>query len=175
MAATEHVVLVDKDDNPIGIAGKIQAHREGLCHRAFSIFVFYDGQLLLQQRAKEKYHSPDLWTNTCCSHPRPDEEMIAAGQRRLKEEMGIEVALQVIGRFHYIAHFNNGLTENEIDYVLIGTTPHKIITPNPIEVQTYRWITLPELNRELAAHPEQFTPWFAQALALVTESSQSPL
>src|SRR5260221_9979820 len=104
MAATEQVILVDENDNPIGTAEKLQAHQEGLRHRAFSVFIFCDGLLLLQQRAKEKYHSPNLWTNTCCSHPRPGEENIAAGERRLKEEMGLDVSLRTAVQFHYIAH-----------------------------------------------------------------------
>ncbi|MCC2666866.1 MAG: idi [Gammaproteobacteria bacterium] len=167
MAATEHIILVDENDNPIGTAEKLQAHREGLRHRAFSIFVFSGDHLLLQQRAKEKYHSPELWTNTCCSHPREGETVIEAGQRRLKEEMGLNISLQTIGWFHYIAHFSNGLTENEVDHILIGTTFHREIIPNPLEVLAYRWITLPELEKELADNPERFTPWLKQALKIV--------
>lgn len=166
MAATEQVILVDENDNPIGIAEKLQAHREGLCHRAFSVFIFCDGLLLLQQRAKEKYHSPGLWTNTCCSHPRPGEEIVVAGQRRLKEEMGLEVPLQVTGWFHYVAHFNNGLTENEVDHVLVGTINQTEITPNESEVQAYRWIETSALHKELADYPERFTPWLKQALEI---------
>ncbi|MCE3239329.1 MAG: idi [Gammaproteobacteria bacterium] len=167
MAATEHIILVDEDDNPIGTAEKLQAHREGLCHRAFSVFVFSGDHLLLQQRAKEKYHSPELWTNTCCSHPRIGETVVEAGQRRLKEEMGLDIPLQTVGWFHYVAHFSNGLTENEVDHILIGTIPHREITPNPLEVLDYRWITLPELEKELVDNPERFTPWLKQALAIV--------
>lgn len=170
MSATEHVILVDENDKEIGIAEKIQAHRENLRHRAFSVFIFRDQnepQLLLQQRAEGKYHSAGLWTNTCCSHPRPGEEIVAAGERRLREEMNIEAKLTALGWFHYIAHFDNGLTENEIDYVLIGKTTLETIELNPIEAQAYRWITLSELTKEMAKHPDRFTPWFAQALAVV--------
>lgn len=170
MAATEHVILVDENDNEIGIAEKLQAHREGRCHRAFSVFIYRQQpqlEILLQQRAKNKYHTPNLWTNTCCSHPRPGEDVTLAGQRRLREEMGIETTLKSIGRFHYIAPFENGLTENEVDYVLIGTCDEKKIAPNPDEVQDYRWITVPELKKEIAENPTQFTPWLEKALDIV--------
>lgn len=169
MTATEHVILVDENDNPIGIAEKLEAHRNSLCHRAFSVFIFRGDEILLQQRAKHKYHSPLLWTNTCCSHPRPGEEILAAGQRRLKEEMGFETSLRSLGSFHYIAHFNNGLTENEIDHVLVGTWDEKVISPNPEEVEAYRWITLEALKKELGMHPEWFTPWLNKALTVVEE------
>ena len=173
MAATEYIVLVDQNDNPIGTAEKIQAHREGLCHRAFSVFIYREHPqiaLLLQQRAEEKYHSAGLWTNTCCSHPRPHEDIIKAGQRRLLEEMGIESSLTSVGKFHYVADFTNGLTENEIDYVLAGTLENAVFHPNPHEVQAYRWITLDELKQELATHPKQFTAWFKQALEVLEKS-----
>lgn len=167
MAATEQVILVDENDNPTGTAEKLQAHREGLCHRAFSVFIFCDGLLLLQQRAQEKYHSPGLWTNTCCSHPRPGEEISHAAQRRLQEEMGLQVALTAVGRFHYIAHFNNGLVENEVDHVLTGTINQQIITPNSTEVAAYRWISIAELEKELNDTPQKFTPWLKCALKIV--------
>jgi isopentenyl-diphosphate delta-isomerase type 1 len=169
MTETEYVILVDQHDAPIGVAEKLEAHRNGLCHRAFSVFIFRQNQeLLLQQRAKDKYHSPGLWTNTCCSHPRPDEDIIEAGERRLLEEMGITAKLQSKGQFHYTAQFSNGLIENEIDYVLVGTLENDIFHPNPAEVHAYRWITLSNLEQELARHPEQFTPWLKQALGLLT-------
>ena len=173
MAATEYIVLVDQNDNPIGTAEKIQAHREGLCHRAFSVFIYRKYPqiaLLLQKRAEEKYHSAGLWTNTCCSHPRPNEDIIEAGQRRLREEMGIDTSLKSVGKFHYTADFKNGLTENEIDYVLIGTLKNETFHPNPREVQAYRWITLDELKQELVTHPAQFTAWFKQALEVLEKS-----
>ncbi len=170
MTATEYVILVDQNDNPIGTAEKLDAHRKGLCHRAFSVFIFRnqpEKQLLLQQRAKNKYHSPGLWTNTCCSHPRLDEDIIQAGERRLKEEMGITATLKSIGQFHYIAHFNNGLTENEVDHVLVGTLENESFQPNPDEVEYYRWITLSDLQHELSLNSDQFTPWLKQALSLL--------
>lgn len=170
MTATEQVILVDQNDNPIGIAEKLAAHREGLCHRAFSVFIFRkienEPEILLQQRALTKYHSPGLWTNTCCSHPRPDEDITQAAERRLFEEMGIKTKLYPKGKFHYVAHFNNGLTENEVDHVLVGTLDDPNFQPNPTEVKAYRWITVLELKKEITEHPEHFTPWLAQALVL---------
>lgn len=173
MTATEHVILVDKNDQEIGTAEKLKAHVDGLCHRAFSIFIIHkdaDIQILLQQRALQKYHSPGLWTNTCCSHPRPGEDILTAGQRRLREEMGIETVLKWVGCFHYIAHFDNGLIENEVDHVLIGNVADKTFQVNPKEVHDYRWISLPELKKELALLPEKFTPWLKQALVIAERS-----
>jgi isopentenyl-diphosphate delta-isomerase type 1 len=170
MTATEHVILVDENDNEIGIIEKIQAHKESLRHRAFSVFVLKKQpklEILLQQRADNKYHSAGLWTNTCCSHPRPGENILTAGERRLQEEMGITVSLRSLGWFHYIAQFQNGLTENEIDYVLVGITEQENITPNVAEVKNYRWITLPDLKQEIADSPDRFTPWLALALEIV--------
>jgi isopentenyl-diphosphate delta-isomerase type 1 len=176
MSATEHVILVDENDQQIGIAEKIQAHRDNLRHRAFSVFLFRERaepELLLQQRADGKYHSAGLWTNTCCSHPRPGENVLAAGQRRLWEEMGIRATLESLGWFHYIAHFDNGLTENEIDHVLVGTTTIEDIQLNPVEAMAARWITLADLTRELQAAPERFTPWLLPALTLVKKHFQT--
>jgi isopentenyl-diphosphate delta-isomerase type 1 len=170
MTATEHVILVDENDNPVGTAEKLEAHRKNLRHRAFSVFIYRKSpqpELLLQQRASGKYHSPNLWTNTCCSHPRPNEDIILAGQRRLEEEMGIKAPLEAIGRFHYIAHFNNGLVENEVDHVLIGVDNREAFHPNPEEVQNYRWITIPDLEQEMRTNPEQFTPWLNQVINMV--------
>ena len=172
MTATEYIILVDDQDCEIGVAEKLAAHQQNLLHRAFSVFIFRENQereLLLQQRAFDKYHSGGLWTNTCCSHPRKGEDTLSAGKRRLREELGLVTSLTDVGRFHYNVHFSNGLSENEMDHVLIGTiakdTP---IIPNPEEIHAYRWITLPRLQQELAAYPEQFTPWFAQALEIAS-------
>jgi isopentenyl-diphosphate delta-isomerase len=171
MTATEHVILVDKQDNPIGTAEKLYAHQNNLCHRAFSIFILRnvgDIEVLLQQRASEKYHSPNLWTNTCCSHPRPEETVLEAANRRLMEEMGFSAELDSLGWFHYVAHFKNGLVENEIDHVLVGfVKPDLAITPNINEVQNYRWVSIGELSKELSANPEIFTPWLKPALEIV--------
>lgn len=170
MTAIEHVILVDEHDQETGIAEKIQAHRESLCHRAFSVFILRKdakGSILLQKRALDKYHSGGLWTNTCCSHPRPGENILAAGKRRLYEEVGITASLTSIGWFHYIAPFANGLTENEVDHVLVGYIEDDSFIPNPAEVMDTRWIEMPELKQEMLADPTRFTPWLAQALAML--------
>lgn len=169
MSEPEKVILVDNNDKPIGEAEKIAAHQQGLLHRAFSVFIFYnpdDGEpeLLLQQRQFDKYHCGGLWTNTCCSHPQPGEAIIPAGERRLFEEMGIQIELKEAGGFHYIAKFDNGLTENELDHVLVGFAKHKEVPFNPAEVNAIRWVPLGELFQELIDTPKKFTPWFAPAL-----------
>lgn len=179
MTATEYVVLVDLEDQEIGLAEKLAAHEQNLLHRAFSAFIFREKsntlELLLQQRALGKYHSPGLWTNTCCSHPRQGEDIILAGKRRLQEEMGVCAELEHLGRFHYNAHFPNGLAENEMDHVLLGFIPeHMTFTINPEEVNTFRWVTIPALEQELDAHPEHFTPWLKLALAIVKKKLNTP-
>lgn len=175
MTATEYIILVDENDQEIGLAEKIAAHQQNLRHRAFSVFIFSHGaqgpELLLQQRAAGKYHSANLWTNTCCSHPRAGEDVVSAGERRLKEELGLDLCLKSKGAFHYIAHFENGLSENEIDHVLVGIATHDVIVKaNPAEVKGTRWISLPALQKEMDANPQHFTPWFAQALKLACQS-----
>ncbi|MDT8346851.1 MAG: isopentenyl-diphosphate Delta-isomerase [Flavobacteriaceae bacterium] len=156
----EQVILVDHNDQAIGMMEKQEAHVKGLLHRAFSVFVFNDrGEFLLQQRAAHKYHSPKLWTNTCCSHQRPGESNVQAGKRRLQEEMGFTTELQVRGSFTYKASFDNGLTEHEFDYILTGVYNAEP-KPNPKEVMAYRWLTLEELEEELQRYPEHFTAWF---------------
>ncbi|HBS52109.1 MAG TPA: hypothetical protein DEA62_03905, partial [Coxiellaceae bacterium] len=164
------VVLVDENDREVGLAEKLVAHEKNLLHRAFSIFIFQlenPQKILLQQRALHKYHSGGLWTNTCCSHPRHDEEITKSGQRRLQEELGFSTELTDIGWFHYNAHFENGLAENEVDHVLTGSiSSQTIITPDPGEIHAIRWVDIADLKCELAAHPETFTPWIRRALAL---------
>lgn len=168
----EHVILVDENDNAAGTAEKLAAHEQNLLHRAFSVFIFRDSpqrELLLQQRALDKYHSPGLWTNTCCSHPQPDESILDAGKRRLREELGLVAELTNLGWFHYNAYFPNGLSENEIDHVLVGTVDAgTVITPNPDEIHALRWVTVPDLQREISENPERFTPWLKQALDVCT-------
>jgi len=170
----EYVIVVDDQNRQIGLADKLSAHEQNLLHRAFSIFIFRHGQeleLLLQQRALHKYHSPGLWTNTCCSHPRSGESVAAAGERRLQEELGIVASLIDLGWFRYQAHFPNGLSENEIDHVLVGeVSPHVLITPNPEEVHAYRWISLGVLQQELTTCPQNFTPWLTPALEMATDA-----
>lgn len=171
MTATEYVVLVDEQDREIGLEEKLAAHEKNLLHRAFSVFIFRNKstpELLLQQRALNKYHCPGLWTNTCCSHPRANENILDAGKRRLQEELGFSAELTDLGWFHYNAHFDNGLSEHEIDHVLIGALPQNhLIQLNPNEVHAIRWISIEAVEKELAAQPETFTPWFKQALSIV--------
>lgn len=179
MTATEYttsdyVILVDENDQEIGTAEKLTAHQNNLLHRAFSIFIFREEEtterleLLLQQRALHKYHSGGLWTNTCCSHPRSGETLIVSAKRRLQEELGIEAPLKKVGSFYYNTHFSNGLSEHEIDHVLVGIVKsQQVITPNSDEVHAYRWVDLDVLQSELETQPHEFTPWFKQALQVV--------
>lgn len=167
--APEYVILVDENDIQTGMAEKLQAHQENLLHRAFSVFIFHEktGEILLQQRGLQKYHCPGLWTNTCCSHPRDGESVVNAGKRRLMEELGISADLTDLGWFKYNAHFDNALSEHEIDHVLVGRiSADTLVEPNPDEVNAYRWITVDKLREELHAHPEKFTPWLLQALEI---------
>ncbi|MBS9773568.1 MAG: isopentenyl-diphosphate Delta-isomerase [Tenacibaculum sp.] len=156
----EKVILVDKQDNPVGLMEKIEAHEKALLHRAFSVFVFNDkGELMLQQRAKEKYHSPLLWTNTCCSHQREGETNIEAGKRRLQEEMGFVCELKEVFSFIYKAPFNNGLTEHEFDHVMIGkfNDNPKI---NREEVEAFKWMPLEDVKKDIEQNPDKYTIWF---------------
>ncbi len=171
MTATEYVVLVDQANQEVGRAEKLLAHQNNLLHRAFSVFIFRQTasttEILLQQRALHKYHSPGLWTNACCSHPRPHEGIIEAGNRRLKEELGIVTTLKDQGWFYYNAHFENGLSEHEIDHVLVGFIDEtEVIKPNTEEVHAVRFISVDELRAELAEHPERFTAWFSEAFKI---------
>ena len=156
----EQVILVNEHDTPIGLMGKLEAHQKALLHRAFSVFILNDkGEIMLQQRAASKYHSPNLWTNTCCSHPRQGETTIEAGKRRLQEEMGFVTELTDILSFIYKAPFDNGLTEHELDHILIGyynTSP----TINPEEVADWRWELPEKIKENIAKHPHRYTEWF---------------
>jgi isopentenyl-diphosphate Delta-isomerase len=156
----ERVILVDRADRPVGTAEKLAAHRSGSLHRAFSVLVRDgDGRVLLQRRALDKYHSPGLWSNTCCSHPRPGEPTIAAAHRRLVEEMGFDCPLRPVGSLLYRARVGAGLVEHEYDHVLVGHwegTP----VPDPAEVADWRWADLPDLGRAVRWNSSLFTPWF---------------
>ena len=156
----EQVILVNEKDEPIGLMGKMEAHEKGLLHRAFSVFVFNSKQeVLLQQRAACKYHSPNLWTNTCCSHPRVGETNQQAGERRLQEEMGLQVPLQEVFSFIYKAPFDNGLTEHEYDHVLIGYSDAQPQI-NPEEVASWKWLSLEAIKEDILQTPAQYTAWF---------------
>lgn len=172
-ANSPQVILVDEQDNPLGEQEKIQAHKLGLCHRAFSVFVFRNHhglELLLQKRAKDKYHCGGLWTNTCCSHPAPNEDTRQSAERRLFDEMGVECKLTPAGVFHYTAPFKNGLTENEVDHVLYAFVKDECeVKLDPEEASDFRWIGLSQLVNELSRTPEQYTPWFQQALHIALD------
>ena len=156
----EKVVLVNERDEKIGLMPKMEAHEKGLLHRAFSVFVFNDKEeLLLQQRAFDKYHSPGLWTNTCCSHQRDGETNLEAGKRRLQEEMGFDCPLEEKFSFKYRAEFDNGLTEHELDHVMTGSFNNDPAI-NPEEVASFKWMGLEEVKRDMKDRPGQYTAWF---------------
>lgn len=164
----EQVILVDENDCQTGAMEKLQAHREGLLHRAFSVFVFdRQGRLLLQKRASGKYHSAGLWSNTACGHPRPGEDLRAAARRRLKEEMGFECELAQQFRFTYRTELENGLTEHECDYVLTGCFTGSP-APDESEVSEWKWIGANELLRDLSVNSESYTHWFKMAVSLMS-------
>lgn len=155
----ENLILVDEQDREIGILDKWNVHVRGLLHRAFSAFIFNSkGELLLQQRADQKYHSGGLWTNTCCSHPLTGETTDSAVNRRLMEEMGLECVVDFQFKFQYKTAFDNGLIEHELDHVYFGLSDTKPI-PNPQEVKNWEYISLEVLQRELEQHPERYSAW----------------
>lgn len=158
---TEFVVLVDENNRVLGEMEKIEAHEKALLHRAFSVFIFNSkNEMLLQQRALTKYHSPGLWTNTCCSHQRINETNLQAATRRLKEEMGMEnIHLEEMFSFIYKAPFDNGLTEHELDFVLVGKSD---ILPeiNKEEVADYKYLSLDFLEKDIKENLEKYTAWF---------------
>ena len=161
------VILVDQADRPVGRMEKQEAHRKGLLHRAFSFFLLDGSKLLIQRRALDKYHCGGLWSNTCCSHPAPGEPVLSAAERRLDEELGIKNArLRELDTFLYRAAFPNGLAEHELDHVLLGEYSGPV-RPDPMEIAQVRWIDLEELQRDLQAFPQWYTPWFPPALTLV--------
>ena len=156
----EMVILVDKNDNQLGLMEKIEAHKKAVLHRAFSVFILNENnELLLQKRALSKYHSPGLWTNTCCSHPRDGESVINAGIRRLSEEMGFETELNTLFSFIYKAEFDNGLTEHEFDHVLLGRY-NKNPLINKLEVSDWKWIDVELLKKDVVVSPYIYTVWF---------------
>ena len=169
----EQVILVDTNDSPIGQMEKLEAHQKGELHRAFSIFIFNTKrELLLQQRALDKYHSGGLWTNTCCSHPRPGEDNLAAANRRLKEEMGMKANLIPAFSFTYRAEFESGLIEHEYDHVFFGKSDLLPVI-NKEEVEQYKYINLDTLKQELLLYPDHYTPWLKICLEKVIEQFKS--
>ncbi len=161
------VILVDERDGVLGSMEKIRAHVEGRLHRAFSVFIFNErGEMLLQQRAAEKYHSGGLWTNACCSHPLPGEDTAAAARRRLQEELGFVTPIEKIFDFVYKAEFDNGLTEYEFDHVFTGRYEGEIEF-NREEVMAVAWMSIDEIRRSMDAEPERYTAWFRLAFPRV--------
>jgi isopentenyl-diphosphate delta-isomerase len=166
MEQWDSVVLVDKygrdlfdQDGNLSTMGKMEAHSRGLLHRAISVFIFDDRNvLLLQRRAASKYHSPNKWTNTCCTHPSPGETPNNAAQRRLSEEMGIQTTLTEVFTFLYRADVGNGLIENEFDHVFFGVS-NQNPDPNPAEVSDWDWVTIENLKKELIRNPKEYSPW----------------
>lgn len=156
----EQVILVNEKDETIGLMEKMEAHEKAMLHRAFSVFVFNKkNELLLQQRAADKYHSPLLWANTCCSHQRDGESNLVAGKRRLQEEMGFTCNLEESFSFIYKAPFDNGLTEHELDHVMIGTYNDEP-NINPTEVAACKWMSLEKVKKDIKDKPEIYTEWF---------------
>ena len=156
----ENVILVNQNDEQIGLMPKLEAHEKAVLHRAFSVFVLNNkNEIMLQQRAQHKYHSPLLWTNTCCSHQREGETNLQAGNRRLYEEMGFGTELKELFHFIYKAPFDNGLTEHELDHVMIGyyNDEPKI---NTEEVENWKWMTIEEVQKDMQLQPEIYTVWF---------------
>jgi len=173
MGTNIEVILVDENDNQIGIAEKLEAHKLGKLHRAFSVFIFNSKrELLLQKRAAAKYHSGGLWANTCCSHPRPNEETLAAASRRLKEEMGIDCDLKEIHQFIYKTRFDNGLTEYEYNHVLIGKSDASP-TVNPEEAESWKWVDPTILREDIKKNPDNFAYWFKKCLDDVLAKAKS--
>ena len=156
----EQVILVNEKDEPIGSMNKLEAHEKALLHRAFSVFILNDrNEVMLQQRAHHKYHSPMLWTNTCCSHQRAGETNIEAGKRRLFEEMGFETELKELFNFIYKAPFDNGLTEHELDHVMIGYYNDEPVI-NRDEVESWKWMKIEDIKNDMIVNPKIYTVWF---------------
>ncbi len=162
------LILVNEQDEVIGAADKLSVHQQGLLHRAFSVLLYRKQagklELLLQQRQKTKYHSGGLWTNTCCSHPRPGEDTAVAAERRLFEETGIRTPLNYLGSFRYMAHFANGLIEHELDHVFVGEYQVLPVDFDREEIEQMRWVPLSELRQDLEKKPYLYTPWFERVL-----------
>ncbi len=156
----EKVILVNEQDEPVGLMEKLEAHEKAVLHRAFSVFVLNDkSEVMLQQRARHKYHSPLLWTNTCCSHQREGETNTQAGTRRLQEEMGFSTGLKELFHFIYKAPFDNGLTEHELDHVMIGYYNNEP-NINTDEVENWKWMSIEAIKDDIQTQPENYTVWF---------------
>jgi isopentenyl-diphosphate Delta-isomerase len=169
MIKATDVILVNEQDEPIGVMEKMEAHLKGELHRAFSVFIFNSkGEMLLQQRAMGKYHSAGLWTNACCSHPMPGEDTADAATRRLQEEMGFTTSLLKIFDFVYKSEFEHGLTEHEFDHVFVGAWDGDI-RPDKQEVLDYCYKSIDEIESSLLTHPQKYTAWFNIAFPRVLQ------
>jgi isopentenyl-diphosphate Delta-isomerase len=156
----DNVILVDINDNQIGLMPKLEAHKKGVLHRAFSVFIFNNyGELMLQRRALTKYHSPGLWTNTCCSHQREGESNILSAKRRLNEEMGFVTELFEKTSFIYKVNFDNGLTEHELDHIIVGKYNHSPVI-NSFEVDSWKWMSMEDIRKNINDQPNNYTAWF---------------
>ncbi len=165
-----NVILVDNYNNELGYAGKMEAHKKALLHRAISVFVFNsNGDWLIQQRAADKYHSGGLWTNTCCSHPTPGESVLDAAKRRLMEEIGIHCDLKELFTFIYKEQLDNGLTEHELDHVFFGISDMEPVI-NSKEVMNYNYMKFSDLANDISRYPEKYTVWFRKVFKRVNES-----
>jgi isopentenyl-diphosphate delta-isomerase len=172
----EEIILVDEHDREIGTEEKLAGHRDGgRLHRAFSVFIFNGrGEMLLQRRSERKYHFRGKWTNACCGHPRPGEELARAAHRRLQEELGFDTALREVFSFVYhAADPESGLTEHEFDHVLVGTFDGPA-HPSPEEVGAVRWMQRSELERDLVQHPGQYSAWFREAFPRLVALGECP-
>jgi len=164
----EEVILVNEKDEVIGTMEKVEAHRRGALHRAFSVILFRpDGRMLIQKRADCKYHSPGLWSNACCSHPRPGEALEKAVHRRLQEELGLQATLRYLYTFIYEVDFGNGLHEHELDHVFVGTT-ELIPRLNPVEIEDYTFVAPVELQKDMLQFPEKYSYWFRLIIEKLT-------
>jgi isopentenyl-diphosphate delta-isomerase len=169
----DEVILVDENDSEIGQMEKLEAHQKGLLHRAFSIFIFnYKGEILLQKRALSKYHSAGLWTNACCSHPRPNEAIEDAANRRLAEEMNLKLELKYLFKFTYKTEFENNLTEHEIDHVFIAHSNSEPVL-NPNEAIDFKYISQSDLINDLIDNPSHYTSWFRICIHKVLEKAKN--
>lgn len=178
VSTDEQVILVDAHDQEIGVEEKLEAHRKGLRHRAFSIFIFrHVGEsleLLLQKRSRKKYHCGGLWTNTCCSHPRPGEDLLSAANRRLKTEMGMVAQLRPVGKFHYHVSLDGGYSENEVDHVFVGFCEVIQVPDFSLdEVEETKWMLVDILQKDLVKNPGIYTPWFKPALDIAVAVEKS--
>ena len=163
----ERVILIDDNDNETGYCDKLEAHQKNLKHRALSVFIFNSKkEFLLQKRAENKYHSPGLWTNTCCGHPRPGERTLQGAQRRLKEEMGMDCNLEKVFDFSYQADFKNGLFENEFDHVYFGFSDALPVI-NKEEASDWKFLEYEILKKETGQYPEKYTAWFKICLEII--------